>query len=306
MKQIEMNKELREIFSQPSFRGRVRFNEPMRLHTSLRIGGPADVFVIPDDISSLRHIIRTAKELKALLIPLGGGSNILVKDKGIHGIVVSLRAFKSLGVEDETTISVDAGLPIQRLIAFSKNKGLTGIEGLVGIPGTVGGAIAGNSGAFGYEIKDVLLDLSLINKRGDIALYDVGDIDLGYRETHLPEGSIIVSAGVRLKKDDPVDVSKRIEGFFAERKKTQPIGERSAGCVFKNPKGEKAGRLIELASCKGMRVGDIEISRVHGNFFINRAKGTAEQFLKLMDMVALRVRRRFGIVLEPEIRIIGC
>ncbi|MBI4823633.1 MAG: UDP-N-acetylmuramate dehydrogenase [Nitrospirae bacterium] len=297
---------VKEIFSRDVFKGRVLFGEPMKRHTSLRIGGPADVLAFPENIVSLRHVLRLARDADTPITPIGKGTNVLVKDKGIRGIVVSLCMFNELRVEDERfTIIADSGLLLQEIVALSRKTGLKGIEGLSGIPGTLGGAIAGNSGAFGYEIKDVIIDISMMDALGNISLYDVRDVVFGYRSVKLPHGFFITRATLRLLPDDPMDVSKRIDGFLKERKSIQPIGKRSAGCVFKNPRGVSAGKLIDSAGCKGMRAGDIEVSEKHANFFINKGNGNAEDFLRLMEMVSSKVKKKFGVILKPEIKIIG-
>ncbi|MDP2167230.1 MAG: UDP-N-acetylmuramate dehydrogenase [Thermodesulfovibrionales bacterium] len=305
------DRELKDIFSRDAFRGRAMFGEPMRRHTSLKIGGPADIVAFPSDIPALRHAVNAARESGIPVFPLGGGTNVLVGDAGIRGIVISLSAFKGMAIEDknsgEITITADAGLPLQRLVALSKKKGLSGIEALSGIPGTLGGAVAGNAGAYGTEIKDVLAELTLLAGEGDVKAVDAKDIAFGYRCGSIPSGSIILAASLKLKKDDPMTVAKKIVDFLKMKKETQPLAARSAGCVFKNPPGASAGKLMEEAGLKGRRLGDVEVSRVHANFFITRSiRAKADDFLKLMDIAALKVRESSGLILEPEIRIIGC
>lgn len=298
------------MFSPDVFKGRVKFNEPMKTHTSLGIGGPADVFASPGDVASLTHVIKSSLRDGIAFIPLGKGTNVLVKDGGINGVVVSLSSFKEMEVKgsaDEVNIEAGAGVPLQRLILLSKKEGLTGMEGLIGIPGTLGGAIAGNAGAFGFEIKDVLVELVVLLGRGDVRRISANEIRFGYRGADLSQGSIILSAVMRLRRNDPETVSKRIEHFMQRKRESQPLSERSAGCVFKNPSDSTpAGRLIEEAGCKGMMVGGVEVSALHANFFIAKENSTAEDFLRLMELVMRRVKDISGIVLEPELRIIGC
>jgi UDP-N-acetylmuramate dehydrogenase len=300
---------LEEIFSEISFKGDMRFVEPMMKHTSLRIGGPADVFAIPQDIPSLKNMLIILKRQGIPFLPLGSGTNVLIRDEGIEGVVISLMYFRKIEIisEDERNVNVyvEAGTPLQRLVQFSKEKGYSGIEGLAGIPGSVGGAICGNAGAFGYEIKDVLSFVLMMDAEGYIKKLKAEDIEFGYRRSSIPLDELLFSAEIVLKKDEKENVSSRIENFLKMKWESQPISEPSAGCVFKNLSGLSAGRLIDEAGCKGMRVGDVEVSRVHANFFVNKGKARASDFIKLMENVKSRVKETSGIELEPEIRIVG-
>ena len=302
-------RKLEEISSEVLFDGKVRFMEPMAKHTSLKIGGPADLFVIPQDISSLKDIVVILKKVKIPFLALGNGTNILVRDGGIEGVVIALRPFRKIGIlsENKTSVKVyvEAGAPLQRLVNFSKEKGYSGIEGLAGIPGSVGGAIYGNAGAFGYEMKDVLSIVSIMDAQGRIKQLKPEDIDFGYRRSSIPPTALILSAEIILKKDKEENVSTRIEGFLKKKWKSQPSSKPSAGCVFKNPPGLSAGKLIADAGCKGMCIGDVEVSSIHANFFANKGKAKASDFIKLMENVAHRVKEKFGVILEPEIRIVG-
>ncbi|MEW6067072.1 MAG: UDP-N-acetylmuramate dehydrogenase [Nitrospirota bacterium] len=297
-----------EIF-RDIFKGEVNFMESMRNHTSLKIGGPADVFVMPEDISSLKNLLIALKKEGIPFLPLGGGTNVLIKDEGTEGVVINLNSFKKIEIlnDDEKYVNlyVEAGTSAQRLVSFSREKGYSGIEWLAGIPGTVGGAIAGNAGAFGYEIKDVIISVWIINSDGVLTKLITKEIDFGYRRSGISQKELIIAAEITLKKDNEEDVSMRINDFLRKRKERQPIGQLSAGCVFKNPPDLSAGKLIDDAGCKGMRVGDVEVSNVHANFFINRGKANASDFLRLMERVINRVKEISGIILEPEIRIIG-
>jgi len=307
MKTLDKKEALKELFSLPGVD--TSWDEPMRMHTSLRLGGPADVFVRPSDTDSLQRVLEVSARHGIETVPLGGGTNTLVKDGGIRGVVVSLEGLKGLRTEErgqEVLIKAGAGLSLQKIIALSRKSGLTGMEGLSGIPGALGGAIAGNAGGFGFEIKDVLIEVALMMQDGALKSLEAGRLAFGYREAAVPSGAIIVSATLVLKKDRPESVAKRIEDFLARRKKSQPLSEKSAGCVFKNPPGQSAGWLMDKAGCKGMKSGAIEVSSVHANFFINTGEGKADDFLRLMELVSERVREASGITLEPEIRIKGC
>lgn len=300
---------IQEIFSKCNFRGEVKFMEPMKDHTSLRIGGPADIFAVPHDLQSLKNMTCILKREQIPFFTLGWGTNILVRDGGIEGAVISFHSFRKIEVlsEDEeyVRLSVEAGTPLQRLVNFSKENGYSGVEGLVGIPGTVGGAICGNAGAFGYEMKDVLVSVAIMDSEGEVEKFDTDRIDFGYRWSSILPTDLILSAEITLKKDKKEDVSAKVEDFLKRKREKQPLSEPSAGCVFKNPPGLSAGRLIDEAGCEGMRIGDVEVSTIHANFFINRGKATASDFLKLMNEVAHRVEEKFDVVLELEIKIVG-
>ena len=306
---IMVDDKLRDSLRTEISGAQISHDEPMTYHTSLHMGGPADIFITPPDIKSLSQALEIICRLGLPSLPLGGGTNLLVRDGGIEGVVFSMNDLKGLEItsEDEGGIDlrVEAGLHLQQLVGFSRKMGLSGVEGLAGIPGTIGGAISGNAGAFGYEMKDVIKDITLIEDGWNIKIRKKEQIAFRYRGTDFKKDDVVVATDIRLLRESPEAVAERIEGFLKEKKATQPLGQRTAGCVFKNPPEEAAGRLIEQAGFKGMRVGDIEVSPVHANFFVNRGEGTAEDFLRLMDNVTKKVKADFGIVLEPEIRIVG-
>jgi UDP-N-acetylmuramate dehydrogenase len=301
--------ELKEIFSEGLFECKVSFMEPMRDHTSLRIGGPADVFVIPQNLLSLKNMHVYLKRSQIPFFPLGGGTNILVRDGGIDGVVISFRSFKKIEVlsEDNTCVNVfvEVGTPLQRLVNFSRENGYAGLEGLAGIPGSVGGAICGNAGAFGYEMKDVLTSVAIMDAKGLIERFKAEEIDFGYRSSSILPDELLLSTEIKLKKDTKEEVSAKIENFLKMKREKQPLWEPSAGSVFKNPPGLFAGKLIDEAGCKGMRIGDVEVSSIHANFFVNRGEANASDFIRLMEKVTYKVKERSGVMLEPEIKIVG-
>ena len=309
MRSQSISEELEEIFSGISFEGDVKSMEPMMKHTSLRIGGPADLFVVPRNLSSLKNILSVLNSKKIPFFIIGGGTNILVKDDGIEGVVISLASFRKIEILSENEmnvrVNVETGTPLQRLVNFSKEKGYSGIEGLAGIPGSVGGAICGNAGAFGYEMKDVLISVSLMSNEGTVKNREAETVGFGYRRSGISSAEILLSADILLRKDDKKHVSAKIEDFLKRKWESQPLPEQSAGCIFKNPPKLSAGKLIEEAGCKGMRMGGIEVSSTHANFFINKGKAKAVDFIRLMEEVTQRVKDKFQVVLEPEIRIVG-
>jgi UDP-N-acetylmuramate dehydrogenase len=309
MRSQGIGEELEEIFSGPSFDGDVKFMEPMVQHTSLRIGGHADLFVIPRNLPSLKNILVILNRKKIPFLIIGGGTNILIKDGGIEGVVISLTSFRKIETVSEKQqnirVNVEAGTPLQRLVNFSKERGYSGIEGLAGIPGSVGGAICGNAGAFGCEMKDVIISVSMMDTEGNIRSLTAENIDFGYRRSDISSAGPLLSADILLTKDTKENVSAKIEGFLRRKWECQPLSERSAGCVFKNPPGSSAGKLIDEVGCKGMRIGDVEVSSIHANFFINKGKAKASDFIRLMEAVRSRVMETFHVGLEPEIRIVG-
>ncbi len=303
------SQELKDIFSEGTFKGEVKFMEPMSNHTSLKIGGPADIYAAPQDILSLSSMHMHLERKHVPFFLLGGGTNILVRDGGIEGTVISLRSLKKIEPvkEDEESLYLfaEAGALLQKLVSFSRENGYSGIEGLAGIPGTVGGAICGNSGAFGYEMKDVLVSVEIMDTEGKVLVVKAEEIEFGYRSSGIPHNELLLSAEIKLGKDKKEAVSARIENFLKIKREKQPVWEHSAGCVFKNPPGLSAGKLIDGAGCKGMRIGDAEVSTIHANFFINKGKASASDFIMLMKEVAGRIKERFDVVLEPEIKIVG-
>jgi UDP-N-acetylmuramate dehydrogenase len=305
----KVDKSFREYLVSGELDAEVKFDEPMRNHTYLGIGGPADIFVTPRSIKALSSFIKTARENRVQVLPVGGGTNLIVSDGGIEGAVVSVGALTRVTVvgedSDSAWVNVDSGYPLMRLLRFVAERGLKGMEGLAGIPGQVGGAIAGDSGAVGCEMKDAIVRVTVLNHKGDRAILGRDELGFAYRHVELPAGAVILSAELRLERGDPGAVSKKMDEFLKEKKASQPLGQRSAGCVYKNPEDDFAGRLIEEAGCKGMRVGGIEVSAVHANFFVNTGEGTATDYMNLMVEVASKVKARSGVVLEPEIRMAG-
>ena len=300
--------EWEKIFS-GYYKGDVAFHDAMKAHTSLAIGGPADVVVSPEDPVSVKNIVLLLVRQRMPYLTLGGGTNVLVRDGGIEGVVIKCRAFGRIetirDAGDTVELFAEAGVALQKLVNLCRERGYAGMEGLTGIPGTLGGAICGNAGSYGCEIKDVLVSAVILRADGSLDRFRAEDLGFGYRASRVQPGDIVLSANLRLKKDDAGEVAARTDEFFSRKKSAQPIWERSAGCVFKNPEGMSAGRMIDEAGCKGMRVGAIEVSGLHANFFVNKGEGRAADYLALMDRVSGSVKERFGVMLEPEIRIVG-
>jgi UDP-N-acetylmuramate dehydrogenase len=257
----------------------------------------------------MKNIVMLLGRQKVPFLPLGGGTNILVRDAGIEGVVIKFKAFNRIEIIDETDdhaeLFVEAGVLLQKLVNFCREKGYAGMEGLIGIPGMVGGAICGNAGSYGCEIRDLLSSVVVLRSDGTLERFRPEDLGFGYRKSGILADDIVLSANLKFRKDDAAAVAARTEGFFIQKKTAQPIWEKSAGCVFRNPEGMSAGKMIDEAGCKGMRINDIEVSTVHANFFVNRGEGRADDYLRLMDEVSAKVMAKFHVTLEPEIRVMG-
>ncbi len=292
--------------SKDGFSGEVMEGVSLRDYTSLRIGGACEVMVSPKDPYSLKLLLEFLDNNSIEYFILGGGTNLLVSDEGFSGVVITLRHWQRVETVESSdqaeTLFVLAGTSLAMVVGYAADRGLQGVEGLVGIPGTVGGATVGNAGAFGYEFMDVIDRVTVVSTSGMEVLHKQ-QIEYGYRNTSLAQP--VVAVHIRLQRDEKEAIKARMKEFLTKKKTTQPLDALSAGCVFKNPPDRAAGWLIEQAGLKGRRVGDIQVSERHANFFINLGSGTAEQFRRLMDIVVDEVRRAFSVVLEPEIRMVG-
>lgn len=293
-------------------KAQVAMDEPMRKHTSLGIGGPAALFATPQDEQALKELLDYAKDEAGLPVYfIGGGTNLLVGDAPVRALVISSAGLQGLYVLDENkegaTVEVSAGLPLKTLLFFCMQKGFAGLEELWGIPGSVGGAVRGNAGAFEKAMKDSVRSVTIMSGTGEIKRVIKDRLGFSYRCTgFLADGDFIVSARLAFTRDAPERIKKRMDEFLAKKRITQPLRDRSAGCVFKNPEGghPSAGKLIDEAGLKGTRRGDIEVSRIHANFFVNRGRGTASDFIALMDQAREKVLENAGVLLVPEIRML--
>ncbi|MCL6447679.1 MAG: UDP-N-acetylmuramate dehydrogenase [Armatimonadetes bacterium] len=286
--------------------GQVRLDEPMKLHTTWRIGGPADLFVEPDGVAGLAQALAFARRENLPVTIIGNGSNLLVKDGGIRGLVVKIGGgFRWLNIQG-SRITAGAGTGLARLTGAAKEAGVGGFEFLAGIPGTVGGAVVMNAGAFGKATSDLCASVQLMDETGRLAERPGAALGFGYRTSNLQGSKLIVVAAVfRGTYREPQAIQAEMEDLFNRRKKTQPLGCPSAGSVFQNPPGISAGFLIERAGGKGMRAGDAAVSPVHANFIVNLGNATARDVLKLIEQVKIAVREKYAIELKPEVQIIG-
>ncbi len=285
----------------------VQENIALAPYTSARIGGPADVLLTVKSADELADAMRLIWEHDLPYYILGGGSNVLISDKGFRGVVILNRAKETrFEMGDQPTVWCEAGVVIANLARRCASKGLGGLEWSAAVPGTVGGAVYGNAGAFGGDMNDNLIwaDVLTLDGREKMTLDQMG---YGYRTSVLKRGEVkgtVLSALLKLKNSSQDEVSVKIEQFSERRKATQPPGA-SMGSMFKNPEGDYAGRLIEAAGLKGTRIGSAEISTVHGNFFINHGETKAEDILALVRLVQSTVKEKFNISLELEVELVG-
>jgi UDP-N-acetylmuramate dehydrogenase len=286
-------------------KGRTLFDAPMRQFTSIKVGGPADGLFFPKDVKELKSLVCHARRKKIPLLIFGKGTNLVVKDTGIRGWVISLtQGMRKIRVKEEV-VEVGAGLPLQRLVQFSIQKGLTGFEPFFGIPGTVGGALAMNAGAWGAELKDLVLSVTLMKEDGEVVERTREKLEFYYRTLSLPPSWIILGGRFQLKKGDKGEVLERVKTYSEMRRRTQPLDYPSAGSIFKNPEEGPAGKWIEEAGLKGFKMGQAMISDLHANFIINLGKATAEEVINLMEWVEKKIYDEKGISLEREVRVVG-
>jgi len=286
-------------------RGEVRFKEPLGFHTSLRIGGPADIFIVPQDVEDIRRALSFAEREQLPLEVVGGGNNLLVSDRGFRGVVLRLEGCLGRAEFHGEEAVAGAGVSLSALIREAAALDLGGLECLVGIPATIGGAIAMNAGTPDGWIGDFVSAVYFLHPDGTLGEFKPGAGSFSYRVFETPPGAVLIGARLRLHRRPHAEILKDVKQRLKLKKATQPLALASAGCVWKNPPGEVAGRLVEKVGLKGKRLNGAEISSKHANFIVNRGGAGAADIKTLMDMTRTRVRNRFGIALEPEIRTLG-
>ena len=293
-------KEIRHLIE-----GKVLFNAPMKRFTSIKTGGPADGLFFPKDVGELRRVVCYARKKSIPILILGKGTNLIVTDKGFRGWMISLtQGLNRLQIEGEIA-EAEAGLPLQRLVQSSIQKGLTGLEAFFGIPGTVGGGLAMNAGAWGTEMKDIVLSIAFMNEEGEVVERPRSRLRFSYRKLGLPPSWIILKGRFHLKQGNKEEVLERVRTYSEMRRRAQPLDYPSAGSIFKNPKEGPAGKWIEEAGLKGVRMGQAMISERHANFIINLGRATSEQIIQLMEWAERRVYEEKGISLEREVKVVG-
>ena len=285
---------------------RASFDEPMSRHTSFKIGGSASLFVTPSDDDALINLLEKCAQENVRTYILGNGSNILVSDEGIDAVVISMcRDEDQIQVSDDGIISCSAGVSLMKVCRTALKNSLSGLEFAYGTPGSVGGAVYMNAGAYGGEIKDVIVSCKAVSRDGVVTEFKKEDMLLGYRTSVFNSNDyIILSAKFRLIADNPDNIKSRMDDFMNRRKTKQPLEYPSAGSVFKRPEGYFAGALIEECGLKGKRIGGAEVSVKHSGFIINVGSATADDVMKLIEFVKETVKKEKGVELEPEIRIV--
>jgi len=292
--------ELRKIVQ-----GTLLENEPMSDHTSYGIGGPAGAYITPKDRCDLAEILKFANKYSIETHFVGSGSNLLVADSGIDGIVLTpAKTLTQLEFNDGHVIA-ESGVMLGRLVKECIKRNLTGVESMIGVPGTLGGALVMNAGAFGGEISNYLHSVEIMNMSGEIKTYYPGDIDFAYRFSTLRTDEFVLLARFDLKEEKSIIIQEKKNKASKGRKTNQPLKFRSAGSVFKNPKENAAGYLIDQAGLKGIRVGNAEISKHHANFFVNHGNARSSDITSLIRLARKTVYKKFGIKLELEVKTIG-
>jgi UDP-N-acetylmuramate dehydrogenase len=301
----ETKKTLRQLL--PA--GRVLFDKPLDRYTSMGVGGGADILIFPENAEEIRTSTAYLRERKIPFLPVGNGTNLIVLDAGYRGAVIFLKGLRTLELSDRdggiVSLRAGAGVPLSDLVGLSLRKALTGMEFCAGIPGSVGGAVRMNAGAYGREIKNVLTAITLVTGEGTIVERGGEKLLFAYRSLDLPEGSIITGASFLLQKGGKEAVEERVAGILRVRGEKHPREYRNAGSIFKNPAGAPAGKIIDELGLKGARIGDAQISEKHANFIVNRGRAKAGDIVALIEMVKKKAREEKGIDLEPEVRIIG-
>ena len=292
------------------FRGKLLFDILLKDFISFRVGGPAEVVAFPQDQEDLIRIMHFLREEKVSFLVLGEGTNLVVRDKGIKGVVVKLSPGLlgieiTKGKEEEFYVRSKTGERLWHLIEVALQHCLTGLEFASGIPGSVGGAVVMNAGAYGGEMKDIVRSLTLLTPDGSVRRLEKESLRFSYRRLELPADAIVLTVDVALRPGNKEAIAHDIKATLAKRKEKQPLELPSAGSVFKNPPGYYAAQVIEESGLKGYQVGGAQISERHGNFIVNRGTATAHDILELVALVQEKVWREKGIKLEPEIRVVG-
>ena len=301
-----MNSEIRKMFCDLLGEDRVFTEEAMSQHTTFKIGGPADHFLMPDKGEDVGRVIKICKEKEIPYFILGNGSNLLVGDGGYRGAVIQIyRNMSSVTVEGNE-ITAQAGALLSAVAAATKNASLTGFEFAGGIPGTIGGAVVMNAGAYGGEMKDVLTEVTVMNAEGDIFTLPTEELELGYRTSIIKTaGYIVLEAKIRLKEGNPEVIRETMKNLTIRRTTKQPLEYPSAGSTFKRPEGYFAGKLIMDSGLAGYQVGGAQVSEKHCGFVINAGDATARDVRTLMDNVRDIVYKKYGVTLEPEVKFLG-
>jgi UDP-N-acetylmuramate dehydrogenase len=284
---------------------KVLLNESMKYHTSFKVGGPSDVMVIPENYEILQQVIRTCMDEQVPFYVIGNGTNLLVKDKGIRGVVIKITKLDKITIEDKKLVS-QSGALIADVSQRALEASLTGFEFACGIPGCVGGAVAMNAGAYISEIANVIESALIIDNFGEIRRLSKDELELGYRSSAvLKYGYTVLEASFNLQSGDYSAIKEKVDDLQRRRREKQPLEYPSAGSTFKRPEGFFAGKLIEDCGLKGTSIGGAEVSQKHSGFIINKGNAKAKDIIDLIAYVQKVVLEKFGVELHPEVRIIG-
>ena len=301
-----MNQEIKKMFCDLLGRDHVLTDEPMKQHTTFKIGGPADYFLVPETGEEVGEIIKICRKTDTPYFILGNGSNLLVGDGGYRGAVIQVYRNMSAVTVEGTTITAQAGALLSAVAAAAKNASLTGFEFAGGIPGTVGGAAVMNAGAYGGEMKDVLVEVTVMDAEGKIFAIPAEKLELGYRTSVIKKaGYIVLETKIRLKEGDQEAIRERMKELTIQRTTKQPLEYPSAGSTFKRPEGYFAGKLVMDSGLSGYQVGGARVSEKHCGFVINAGDATAKDVRTLMDNVRDIVYEKYGVTLEPEVKFLG-
>ena len=288
---------------------RVKLDEPLARYTSMKIGGPADYFIEAQTDAALASLLRLLNQQVMNFCLLGNGSNVLISDRGVRGVVIRLAGeFKKIQwAEDGERVHVNVGAAyaVTQLVRETARKGFAGLEFAEGIPGSVGGALFMNAGAYGSEFEKVVDQVEGVTSQGQPICLSRGEMTFSYRDSHLPPGTIVTRVRMQLHKAESVEVGSKLQELVSRRKSSQPSGYPNSGSMFRNPPGDFAGRLIEAAGLKGKRIGQSQISERHANFIVNLGGAKAADVLQLTELAQAEVRNRFGVELVLEVKLLG-
>ena len=284
----------------------LKLQEPMKEHTTFRVGGPADVFLMPKSAEELKESIEILKKHDVPMMVIGNGSNLLVRDKGIRGAVIQVYNRMAEITVDGEIIEAQGGALLSAVAAKAADASLTGLEFASGIPGSIGSAVVMNAGAYGGEMKDVLLSVDVLTKELEVKTILAEELELGYRHSIVPEaGYIVLGAKLKLKKGKDAAIRSRMAELAEQRREKQPLQYPSAGSTFKRPEGYFAGKLVQDAGLKGKTIGGAQVSEKHSGFLINIGGATAQDILDLIAFCQKEVKDQFGVTLETEVKIVG-
>lgn len=281
--------------------------EIMSKHTTFRVGGPADFYLVPETEEEVAEAVDFAKDKGLSYYPIGRGSNLLVGDRGYHGVIIEIGSgMEKLQIHEDGLVEAQAGITLAKMASELAAHGLAGFEFASGIPGTLGGAVAMNAGAYGGEIKDTIVSATVLTETGDILVLGKEELALGYRTSIIQKKPyMVLSVVFSFSQGQPGEIRERMRELNEKRREKQPLEYPSAGSTFKRPAGHFAGKLIEDAGLRGYRIGDAQVAEKHCGFIINRGHATAADIRRLIEDVQQRVKEQSGVELEPEVRMVG-